>query len=140
MTNRTTHITLNVSPRTGLQTAGLFQRVLFLLALIICLQPLTTFAQIKGSISHKMAYIPHGPTIIGIDKDPSSSTVTSSESVSMYQRRMSMPWSKEAFHDEGPAHWVFLDGTLGFCTWLYYKQYDSGFRDREENARNNGRK
>ena len=28
----------------------------------------------------------------------------------MYQRRMSMPWSETAFHDEGPSHWVFLDG------------------------------
>jgi len=111
MTTRNTHITLNVSPRTGLHPADLFQWGLFLImALIIFLQPLTTFAQIKGAIPHKMVYIPHGPTIIGIDKDPSSSTVTSSESVSMYQRRMSMPWSKEAFHDEGPAHWVFLDG------------------------------
>ena len=110
MITRNTYITFNDSQRTGLHAAGLFQGILFLLTLLMCYQPSLGFAQIKGAIPNKMAFIPHGPTIMGIDKDPDISTEGFRESVSMYQRRMSMPWSEETFHDEGPAHWIFLDG------------------------------
>jgi formylglycine-generating enzyme required for sulfatase activity len=111
MRNPNRHNTLNRPARTGLHPAGLFQAGLFFLFVVgFTLQPFGALAQTKESIPDGMAFIPPGPTVIGIDKDPSSTTEQSNESISMYQRRMSMPWSKEAFHDEGPAHWVFLDG------------------------------
>jgi len=111
MATRNTHRTLNIFPKTGLPLAGLFLGSLFFLVVVMfILQPVSGFAQSNEVIPEGMAYIASGPTIIGIDKDPSSSTIASNESVTLYQRRMSMPWSKEAFHDEGPAHWVFLDG------------------------------
>jgi iron(II)-dependent oxidoreductase len=111
MATRNAHRTLNVFPETGLPLAGLFLGSLFFLVVVMfILKPVSGFAQSNEVIPEGMAYIACGPTIIGIDKDPSSSTIASNESVTLYQRRMSMPWSKEAFHDEGPAHWVFLDG------------------------------
>jgi iron(II)-dependent oxidoreductase len=111
MTTRNTHRTLNVFPKTGLPLAGPFTGTLFFLMVIMfTLQPRSVFAETSEPVPEGMAYIATGPTVIGIDKDPSTSKSGSRESVTMYQRRMSMPWSKEAFHDEGPAHWVFLDG------------------------------
>ncbi len=86
------------------QTAGWF------LALFIGFQLLGTPSWGKETAPRDMAYVPGGPAVIGIDKDPSQATLIKNESMSMYQKRMNMPWSKEAFHDEGPAHWVFLDG------------------------------
>ena len=119
------HITFNNSQRTGLRAAGLFRAKFFFLALIMCYLPTMGFAQIKGAIPPKMAFVSHGPSILGIDKDPASSTEGLRESVSMYQRRMSMPWSKETFHDEGPAHWVFLDG-------YFIDKYEVSNQDYEE--------
>ncbi len=96
---------------TGPQVAGLFRGSIFLLlASLITFQSEPGMALTDESIPKDMVYIASGPTIIGIDKDPHSSTPGSRDSITMYQRRMSMPWSQEAFHDEGPAHWVFLDG------------------------------
>ena len=111
MNTRNTHRILNVFPITGLPVAGLFRGSLFFLFLAtFTLQPFFAFAQTKESIPEAMAYIASGPTVIGIDKEAPASQSGSRQSLTLYQRRMSMPWSKEAFHDEGPAHWVFLDG------------------------------
>ena len=110
MTSRKNYRTFHVSTETGLPLAGLFLTQFLMAGILFLLQPSSLFAKSNESIPEGMAYIAAGPTLIGIDKDPPSSLSGSRESVSMYQRRMSMPWSKEAFHDEGPAHWVFLDG------------------------------
>ena len=56
-----------------------------------------------------MAYIPFTAAIIGIDKEPSEAATDPQETRTMYNRRMNMPWSRDAFHDEGPAHWVVMD-------------------------------
>lgn len=56
-----------------------------------------------------MAYIPFTASVMGMDKEPSVDSSLPLESRSMYDRRISMPWSREAFHDEGPAHWVVMD-------------------------------
>ncbi len=66
-------------------------------------------AQETAEVPENMSYVPFGPFIMGIDKDPAHTTIVD-ESAILYQRRMSMPWSSQAFHDEGPAHWVVLDG------------------------------
>ena len=63
-------------------------------------------------VPEDMAYIPFGLAIIGIDKDIKQRTSVKSETPSLYERRMSMPWSKAAFQDEGPAHWVLLSSYL----------------------------
>ena len=105
-----THITAH--PGTGLSFADLFLKTLPILVISVILmhQILSGLSLAKDHTPPGMAYVPPGPTVIGMDKDPTKGTMPGSESVSMYQKRMSMPWSKEAFHDEGPAHWVFLDG------------------------------
>jgi len=111
MTTLNVHRNLSLSPTTGLPPAGLFRGSLFFLVIVIStLQVFPVFGQTTEPVPEGMVYIATAPTIIGIDKDPSTSISGSRESVTMYQRRMNMPWSKEAFHDEGPAHWVFLDG------------------------------
>ncbi len=63
-------------------------------------------------IPEDMAYIPFGMAIIGLDKDPKEVASLKNEPPSLYERRMSMPWSKAAFQDEGPAHWVLLSSYL----------------------------
>jgi formylglycine-generating enzyme required for sulfatase activity len=111
MTTRNSHRTVDVFHKTALPLAGLFPgTLLFLMLGMFSFQPTMTFAEANESVPDGMAYIATSPTVIGIDKDPSNALSGSPDSVSAYQRRMSMPWSKEAFHDEGPAHWVFLDG------------------------------
>lgn len=111
MVTQYTHRNARSSLRTGLPSVGLFWEVLFILVIItFSISPMTGHTQAQTAIPKGMAYIAPGPTIIGVEKEPTSSKTDSHESVSLYQRRMSMPWSKEAFHDEGPAHWVFLDG------------------------------
>lgn len=77
--------------------------------LLLTLNPSSAFAQTTDGVPEKMAYVPFGPAIMGIDKDPAEASAKR-ESATLYERRMSMPWSKQAFHDEGPAHWVVLDG------------------------------
>ena len=68
---------------------------------------LSTFnAQALSSVPEDMAYVPLGLAYMGIDRE--SAEVVSKIEETPYQRRMSMPWSREAFHDEGPAHWVSL--------------------------------
>lgn len=103
MNTRTLHI---ASPlQEGLRQAGLL-----ILALMFWIASTVVPAQGSTDVPEGMVYIPFGPSIMGIDKDPSQAASTTQESQSMYQRRMSMPWSKQAFHDEGPAHWVITDG------------------------------
>ncbi|MCA9499014.1 MAG: SUMF1/EgtB/PvdO family nonheme iron enzyme [Nitrospira sp.] len=77
--------------------------------LLLTLNPSSPLAQGTAGVPERMAYVPFGPAIMGIDKDPADAGSVR-ESATLYQRRMSMPWSKQAFHDEGPAHWVVLDG------------------------------
>ena len=72
----------------------------------------TAQSQIDNVIPKDMSYVPFGMAIVGLDKDPQKVATVKTESQSLYQRRMSMPWSKSAFHDEGPAHWVLLDSYL----------------------------
>ncbi len=68
---------------------------------------LSTFnAQAFSSMPSDMAYISHGLAYMGIDREPADVDTGTQES--LYTQRMSMPWSREAFHDEGPAHWVLL--------------------------------
>ncbi len=111
MNTHTTDTTSNVFPQTGLPLAGLLKGGLLVLVLsTFSLQPFFGYAQTTESVPEAMAYIAAGPTIIGIDKEAPTSQSGSRQSLTLYQRQMSMPWSKEAFHDEGPAHWVFLDG------------------------------
>jgi len=102
---KTLTISTTYTMREGLLQAGLLFFALTLLVLLAT-QP----AQGSTDVPKGMAYIPFGTSIMGIEKDPSQTASASNESQSMYDRRMSMPWSKEAFHDEGPAHWVVTDG------------------------------
>lgn len=66
----------------------------------------------RASLPPDMAYIPFGVTIMGIDQDLLDRETRQGESRTLYQKRMSMPWSPSAFHDEGPAHWVLLESYL----------------------------
>ena len=68
--------------------------------------PSTFHAQELPPVPEDMTYISSGLTVIGIDKERAGGVSEKEETP--YQRRMSMPWSREAFHDEGPAHWVLL--------------------------------
>ena len=56
-----------------------------------------------------MVYVGHGPSVMGLDK---AQTADSGRRLTAYDKRMKKPWSAEAFHDEGPAHMVFLDAFL----------------------------
>lgn len=55
-----------------------------------------------------MVFVPFGPFLMGIDREPQNETKSKAQQT-LYERRMSKPWSAEAFHDEGPARWVVLD-------------------------------
>ncbi len=55
-----------------------------------------------------MVHVPFGQFMMGINKEAPSKDVSKVKQTP-YERRMSYPWSREAFHDEGPAHWVVLD-------------------------------
>jgi formylglycine-generating enzyme required for sulfatase activity len=63
----------------------------------------------ESLIPSDMVYVGRGPSVMGIDKEPSAEA---SHRRTPYARRMSQPWSAEAFHDEGPAHTVMLDPYL----------------------------
>jgi gamma-glutamyl hercynylcysteine S-oxide synthase len=60
-------------------------------------------------IPNEMAYVGHGPSVMGLDKEKPAD---SGKTLTAYDKRMKTPWSAEAFHDEGPAHMVFLDSFL----------------------------
>ncbi|MCA9457572.1 MAG: hypothetical protein KC587_12980, partial [Nitrospira sp.] len=56
--------------------------------LLLTLNPSSAFAQDSAGVPERMAYVPFGPAIMGIDKDPAEATATR-ESATLYQRRMS---------------------------------------------------
>ena len=98
------------SPTSGLRTVGLRQTSLrFIIILISSIWLTIGMAQAQTAVPEGMAYIAPGPAEMGIDRKPISSN-NKKTTANPYQRRMSKAWSKQAFHDEGPAHWVFLDG------------------------------
>jgi iron(II)-dependent oxidoreductase len=63
----------------------------------------------ESLIPTDMAYVAHGPSVMGIDKEAPASAAKKSTA---YERRMNTPWSADALNDEGPAHVVFLDSYL----------------------------
>jgi formylglycine-generating enzyme required for sulfatase activity len=63
----------------------------------------------ESLIPTDMVYVGQGPSIMGVDKEQPSD---SGKRPTPYARRMSTPWSAEAFNDEGPAHMVMLDSYL----------------------------
>jgi len=63
-------------------------------------------------IPEDMVYVPFAATIMGIDKEKLATTPRKGETQTMSQKRSGMPWSRESFHDEGPAHWVAMDAYL----------------------------
>lgn len=56
-----------------------------------------------------MAYVATGPSVMGLDKERKPESTTK---MTLYQKRMNMPWSAAAFDDEGPAHMVMLDAYM----------------------------
>ena len=78
-----------------------------------------------------MAYVPFGPFMMGIDREPHDAPKQRTAQQTLYERRMSMPWSAEAFHDEGPARWVVLDA-------FYIDTYEVSNRDFGEFLRATG--
>mgnify|MGYP000271222414 CR=1 FL=1 len=56
-----------------------------------------------------MSFIPFGAFPMGIETSAKTLAEQAGESPTLRERRMSMPWSREAFHDEGPVHWVVTD-------------------------------
>jgi formylglycine-generating enzyme required for sulfatase activity len=63
----------------------------------------------ESLIPREMVLVAHGPSVMGLDREQTTETT---RRLSAYQKRMQTPWSAEAFHDEGPAHMVFLDSYL----------------------------
>ncbi len=85
---------------------------------LVVLSPVTGVA--GTPIPSEMAYVAGGASVMGLDKEvkpPSSGKMT------LYQKRMNMPWSADAFHDEGPAHLVMLDAYLIDKYEVSNKQY-----------------
>ncbi|GJL62966.1 MAG: hypothetical protein NPIRA04_16200 [Nitrospirales bacterium] len=81
----------------------------FMVATALLLSSGTGALAEKGQTDRDMVYIPFSAVVMGIDKDESVRGTQKGESQTMYQKRASMPWSRQAFHDEGPAHWVVID-------------------------------
>lgn len=86
---------------------NLFSPVAVALVLTGVLLPIVTSEAGESLIPQDMAYIAHGPSVMGIDKE-----VPLFQKSTPYTRRMNTPWSAEALHDESPAHMVFLDSYL----------------------------
>ena len=63
----------------------------------------------ESLIPKEMVYVGHGPSVMGIDKEPPAD---SGKKPTAYARRMNGPTSAEALNDEVPAHMVFLDSYL----------------------------
>ncbi len=87
----------------------LFLLLITLMTLSSLVSPLEGQANSTENLPKDMVYIPFGQFLMGIDKQFSTDRSSTNGPSTLYHRRMSMPWSKEAFHDEGPAHWVVLD-------------------------------
>jgi formylglycine-generating enzyme required for sulfatase activity len=60
----------------------------------------------ESLIPPDMVLVAHGPSMMGLDK---VQPTDSGRRLSAYAKRMSTPWSAEAFNDESPAHMVMLD-------------------------------
>lgn len=63
----------------------------------------------ESAIPKGMVYIGHGPSVMGIDAKVSAKP---GKKPTAYDKRMKGPMSAESFHDESPAHMVFLDSYL----------------------------
>lgn len=61
------------------------------------------------SIPDGTVYVPYGPFIMGMDRPPAKA-ILSKKILTARERLAKRQWSAEAFHDEGPAHAVLLDG------------------------------
>ena len=81
--------------------------VIATLAAGFMLLPATVRAE-EPLIPKDMAYIAHGASMMGLDKEES---VRSDKKITAYSQRMKT-WSAEALNDESPAHMVFLDSYL----------------------------
>ena len=78
--------------------------------LLVGVTMLTATVHADDSLIPKdMVYVGQGPSVMGLDKDEAAA---SSRRLTAYDKRMKTAWSAEAFHDEGPAHMVFLDSFL----------------------------
>lgn len=83
---------------------------IFRAGLVVGVTMLTATVQADESVIPKdMVYVGQGPSVMGLDKDEPA---TASRRLTAYDKRMKTAWSAEAFHDEGPAHMVFLDSFL----------------------------
>ncbi len=60
------------------------------------------------SVPQDMAYVSQGSFVMGVNREVQEKKAKQTA----YERRMSTPSSREAFHDEGPAHEVLLDAYL----------------------------
>ncbi|MGZ8393401.1 MAG: formylglycine-generating enzyme family protein [Nitrospira sp.] len=82
----------------------------FAAGLTVGISMLTATAQSEDTLAPSdMVYVGHGPAVMGLDKEEAAE---SGRRLTAYDKRMKKPWSAEAFHDEGPAHMVFLDSFL----------------------------
>jgi formylglycine-generating enzyme required for sulfatase activity len=80
------------------------------MALMMSITVLTSTARGQDPlVPSDMVYVGHGPAVMGLDK---AKATESGRGLTAYDKRMKTPWSAEAFHDEGPAHRVFLDSFL----------------------------
>ena len=85
-------------------------RTILGVGLVSAMTLLTGTAQADDSmIPADMVYIGHGPSAMGLDREAKAE---SGRRLTAYDKRMKKPWAAEAFHDEGPAHMVFLDSFL----------------------------
>jgi formylglycine-generating enzyme required for sulfatase activity len=85
----------------------------------------------ESLIPQEMAYVGHGPSVMGIDKEQPAD---SGKKLTAYEKRMRTPWSAEALNDEGPAHMVFLDSYLIDKHEVSNKDYDDFIRAKGHGA------
>ncbi len=81
-----------------------------------------------------MAYVPFSMSVIGIDKEKPTLKSQKGKTPTLYDRRMSMPWSRAAFHDEGPSHWVVIDAYLIDKFEVSNKKYETFLKATEHPA------
>ncbi len=61
------------------------------------------------SVPDDLVYVPYGTFLMGMDRPPAKA-LPAKQPLTARERLTKRPWSAEAFHDEGPAHTVLLDG------------------------------
>ena len=76
---------------------------------LVCVAMMNGKGHAEDLIPEEMVYVGHGPSVMGMDKQQ---VVPPDKRLTPYEKRMSTPWSAEAFNDEGPTHMVFLDSYL----------------------------